>query len=81
MIIHEDLSRLDDIYCAISSMQRRLDSNFSKLSLHSCYCDNLGSLEKFINRETKNIADKRKAIERLKQTAKKELTRLLEELK
>jgi len=81
MIIHEDLSRLDDIYCAISSLKRRLRNNIDKLSQHSLYCNTLEDLEKYIKKETGNIADKRKAIDRLKQTAKKELTRLLEELK
>lgn len=81
MIIHEDLSRLDDIYCAISSLERRLALKQEHLLM--CKTDNFNWVitANYLLTQQRNIDDNKKAIERLKQTAKKELTRLLEELK
>ena len=80
MIIHEDLSRLDDIYCAISSLRRRLELKNEHLEMCSQTLS-WSISNSYFRRQERNIEDNKKAIERLKQTAKKELTRLLEELK
>ena len=79
-MLNEKLYRLNDVYDSIDSMQTRLELSMEHLQICKSEPVSWVVSNRYIDKRIGNIENKKRAIERIKQIAKTELLRLIEEL-